>query len=65
MEGQSSTVPASIPPGTPEGGLEPEADADVHRMVRQAQQEHGSLAELPWDALVRALAAWQPPRRRR
>jgi hypothetical protein len=39
--------------------------ADVHQMVRLAQQEHGSLAELPWEPLVHALAAWQPARRRR
>ena len=37
--------------------------ADVHAMVRQAQQAHGSLADLPWQELVPALAAWQPRRR--
>lgn len=37
--------------------------ADVHRMVLQAQQERGSLTELPWDRLVPALAAWQGRRR--
>jgi hypothetical protein len=40
-------------------------NADVHRMVRQAQQERGSLRELPWDLLVPSLVAWQPARRRR
>lgn len=45
--------------------LQADTGAGVHQMVRQAQQEHGSLAELPWSELVRALAAWQPPRRRR
>lgn len=40
-------------------------DADVHLMVRQAQQARGSLAELPWDQLVHSLVAWQPARRRR
>lgn len=38
-------------------------DDDVHRVVGQAQQRWGSLAELPWDAVVREVAAW-PPRRR-
>lgn len=41
------------------------AGTDVHAMVRQAQHEHGSLTELPWDQLVPVLAAWEPPRRRR
>lgn len=41
------------------------AEADVHSLVRQAQDAHGSLADLPWQPLVQALAAWQPPRRRR
>jgi hypothetical protein len=40
-------------------------EPDVHRMVGAAQQRHGSLTELPWDTLVAALAAWQPPRRGR
>jgi hypothetical protein len=39
--------------------------ADVHRLVAQAHEVHGSLADLPWEQLVPALAAWQPPRRRR
>lgn len=37
---------------------------DVHTMVREAQARHGSLADLPWDLLVPALAAWQPRTRR-
>lgn len=41
------------------------AEDDVHALVRQAQQEHGSLAELPWSRLVAAVAAWEPRRRRR
>ena len=41
------------------------ADRDVHRMVGAAHERHGSLTELPWAALVEALAAWQPPRRGR
>jgi hypothetical protein len=40
------------------------AERDVHRLVVRAQQRHGSLAELPWAALVAKLAAWQPRRRR-
>lgn len=40
-------------------------DADVHRMVSGAQQQHGSLAELPWEPLVAAAATWQPRRRLR
>jgi len=38
---------------------------DVHRMVALAHDRHGSLTDLPWAALVTALAAWQPPRRGR
>ena len=38
-------------------------ERDVHRMVGLAQARHGSLTELPWAAIVAALAAWQPPRR--
>jgi hypothetical protein len=37
--------------------------ADVHSLVGLAHERHGSLTELPWDRLVPALAAWQPPRR--
>lgn len=37
---------------------------DAHRLVLLAHDRHGSLTELPWDRLVRALAAWQPPPRR-
>ena len=40
-------------------------DRDVHALVRQAQQQHGSLAELPWSRIVAMLVAWQPRRRRR
>jgi len=38
--------------------------ADVHRMVGLAQQRHGSLTELPWEAIVRVLTQW-PARRPR
>lgn len=38
-------------------------DGDVHALVAAAHERHGSLADLPWDALVPVLAAWQPPRR--
>ena len=40
-----------------------DSDGDVHRMVLDAQERHGSLAGLPWDRLVPAVAAWQPRRR--
>lgn len=40
-------------------------DADVHRMVSGAQEQHGSLAQLPWEPLVAAAAIWQPRRRSR
>ena len=40
------------------------ADApDVHRMVGQAQEDAGSLTELPWDEIVAAMRAWSPRRR--
>ena len=39
------------------------AEADVHALVASAQARHGSLSELPWEPIVRAVAAW-PPRRR-
>jgi len=38
---------------------------DVHAMVGLAQDRFGSLMNLPWDAIVRDLAAWQPRARRR
>lgn len=38
-------------------------DADVHGMVRGAQERHGSLADLPWAAVVPAIALWQPRKR--
>lgn len=42
-----------------------ERDAsDVHALVNDAQARHGTLADLPWDTLVRALAAWQARPRR-
>lgn len=41
------------------------ADADVHRMVNATHEQHGSLTDLPWDAVVAALVTWQPPRRGR
>ena len=39
------------------------ADPDVHRMLGAAHERHGSLTELPWTAIVAAIAAWQPRRR--
>lgn len=43
--------------GTPNG--------DVHELVGVAHQRHGSLTELPWDAIVQAVAQWRPRARRR
>lgn len=40
------------------------AQRDVHAMVGMAHERHGSLTELPWDAIVRDIAAWQPASRR-
>jgi hypothetical protein len=40
-----------------------EAAPDVHELVARAQARHGSLTELPWEPIVRTLAAWQPRRR--
>lgn len=37
--------------------------ADVHRLVVQAQQAHGSLVHLPWDRIVAQIVATQPQRR--
>ncbi len=37
---------------------------DVHRLVGQAHERHGSLLDLPWQALVDGIVAWQPRRRR-
>ena len=42
--------------------LDPAAPADVHRLVAAACERWGSLAELPWDDVVRAIAAWSPRR---
>lgn len=39
--------------------------ADVHAMVGAAQERYGGLMQLPWEAIVRDIAAWQPQRRRR
>ncbi len=38
---------------------------DVHRMIGLAHERHGSLLDLPWRAVVDAIAAWQPRRRHR
>lgn len=39
------------------------ADADVHRLIGLAHERHGSLLDLPWQAVVDSIAAWQPRRR--
>jgi len=36
---------------------------DVHRLVVQAQEAHGSLVQLPWGRIVTQILAWQPRRR--
>ncbi len=36
---------------------------DVHRLIGQAQQAHGSLTELSWPDIVARIVAWQPRRR--
>lgn len=53
-------------PGAPHpGAVHPAAtQADVHRLVADAQARHGDLAELPWADLLPALLAWEPRRRR-
>jgi hypothetical protein len=38
--------------------------ADVHAMVGAAHERHGSLTALPWEAIVRDIALWQPRSRR-
>lgn len=40
-------------------------EPDVHRLVIAAQARFGSLAELPWDTVVRGVAGWRPRRRAR
>ncbi len=40
-------------------------EPDVHRLVALAQARHGSLMDLPWQALVQAMVTWQPRRRYR
>lgn len=39
--------------------------ADVHRLVQAAQRRHGSLADLPWPAVVASIAGWRGRRRHR
>ena len=41
-----------------------DAPPDVHAMVGAAHERYGSLMQLPWDAIVRDIAGWQPHRRR-
>ena len=38
---------------------------DVHRLIGAAHERCSSLTELPWDAIVKSLSAWQPGRARR
>ncbi|MDH5206546.1 MAG: hypothetical protein OEW36_12880 [Hylemonella sp.] len=37
---------------------------DVHRLIAQAQEECGSLLDLPWTRIVEHIKNWQPRRRR-
>jgi len=37
--------------------------ADVHRLIGQARQAHGSLTDLPWPRIVAQIVAWQARRR--
>lgn len=37
---------------------------NVHAMVGDALERYGSMTQLPWDAIVRDIAGWQPLRRR-
>ena len=39
--------------------------ANVHRMVGTAHERHGSLTELPWEAIVDVIRDWQSRRPRR
>jgi len=34
-------------------------EPDVHAMVQQAMHDQASLLDLPWDAIVASIAAWQ------
>ncbi len=38
---------------------------DVHRLIVQAQEAHGSLTDLPWPEIVAKIVAWQARRRAR
>jgi hypothetical protein len=40
-------------------------EADVHALVVAAQRRFGSLSDLPWQDIVRAVTAWQGRRRHR
>lgn len=39
------------------------AEIDVHALVHGAQQQYGSLLDLPWPALLSHLSDWTPKRR--
>jgi hypothetical protein len=54
------------------GGMEGLAEAlqikdpgkkDIHRLIAAAQQHWGSLLDLPWPEIVKAVAAWRGRRR--
>lgn len=35
---------------------------NIHALVRKAQERYGELAQLPFSEIVKAVAAWKPPR---
>jgi hypothetical protein len=76
---ERATFPLKLHPGAPLthgtvmrlhcGGLRglqqvlDDPQPDVHRLVVQAQREHGSLVQLPWERIVAQILATQPRRR--
>lgn len=46
-----------------EGTVDRAGVANIHRLVQDAQARYGSLAELPFHEIVKAIAAFQPRRR--
>jgi hypothetical protein len=44
--------------------LDADSAADVHGLVVAAQERYGALSDLPWPALVTAVAGWRGRRRR-
>lgn len=67
---RAATLPHALVMKLQCGGLAGLRDAlgvplgDVHALVNAAHERHGSLVELPWPAIVAAVASWQTRRRR-